>query len=641
MIIQAIPAAEQDNTKKIIAGYAKASSGLAALAEIAAAAGVSGAGVLAKLLNKFSKTANEFSKESLASLNNRLREKLKLLNRPILIFVDDLDRLEPCEVVEVLRLVKAVADFPNVAYILAYDPEVIAISIQRALRMPNGKSYLEKVVQASFKVPNPMNFDLRNWLMEEVSMLLGDVPLASSARDRLNHASHFWCSEYLKTPRDVVRVINSMKLNFSPVQKQVDPGDMVFLQIIRTKNRKLFDWVERYVSDLSAIGDWGHISEGAHERAGKQLLEVIGLEGKEEQRFIYELSEYLPGLNTQSLVSKGDTFKVFSLRGADELQALAKERRLASPRHFRFYFSFSSPSGSLSDDEVEQFLSACEHMADKALTRFRQLIRTPRPQGGRLAQVLLDRIVPMKDDVSPLQVSGLFHVLGEAIDELVPVAKTDFGRASFLQGERSEIFGLIDRVEDSDMRIALLQDLFSEAKSLAWLTGIIRSSTFAHRIYGHEGEPKERWLLSEREFDMCAKVFLQRIRRAQPKKLLEVPDFLSLMYAWLQLGDAEGPRKWIRTQTQSDDEFISVLNVMSSWSHSSTDGVQYNLRPETLENFFESIIDVKKRLKRIVVEKAVEQDARRSARKHLSEIEQWRGASEESALLALEAPHSK
>ena len=50
-----------------------------------------------------------------------------MLEHPIVVFVDYLDRLEPSEAAEVLRLVKVVVDFPNVAYILAYDPEVLAL----------------------------------------------------------------------------------------------------------------------------------------------------------------------------------------------------------------------------------------------------------------------------------------------------------------------------------------------------------------------------------------------------------------------------------------------------------------------------------------------------------------------------------
>jgi predicted KAP-like P-loop ATPase len=64
-----------------------------------------------------------------------------------LIFIDDLDRLEPKEVSEVLRLIRAVADFPNITYVLSYDPKIIADTVSRALQVEDGEAFLEKIVR--------------------------------------------------------------------------------------------------------------------------------------------------------------------------------------------------------------------------------------------------------------------------------------------------------------------------------------------------------------------------------------------------------------------------------------------------------------------------------------------------------------
>lgn len=389
VVLESVPATEREETKAILGRYAQVSSGLAALADFAEIGGLPWAGIGAKFLRKSGAKAAELSENSLGELNEELRKKLEKLNHPIIVFVDDLDRLEPKEAAEVLRLVKAVADFPNVAYILAYDPVVLAKSIERAVGVSDGRAYLEKVVQASFKVPNAMSFDLRNWLKSEVLTLLKGLDMNSHATDRLEGVFHQWCAQFIETPRDVIRVLNSLKLNFMPVRDHVDPGDMVFLQMVRVKNSTLFNWIESYVSDLSAIGDWGHISPGSHERMGASLLAAINKEGEELTRFIYALEEHLPGFDMMALHQEESEFRVFSLLDADELKSLAACKRLASPNHYRYYFSFSAPSGTVSDTELNQFLSACETEPEKALVRFRQMIETQRPQGGRLAEVLL------------------------------------------------------------------------------------------------------------------------------------------------------------------------------------------------------------------------------------------------------------
>lgn len=444
-----------------------------------------------------------------------------------------------------------------------------------------------------------MSFDLRSWLKSEVLQLLEGLDMSSEATDRLDGVFHNWCGQFVETPRDVVRVLNSLKLNFMPVRSQVDPGDMVFLQMVRAKNRKLFNWIESYVSDLSAVGDWGHITPGSHERMGASLLAAIEREGEDLTRFVYALEEHLPGFDMMALHQEESEFRVFSISGVDELQSLDACKRLASPNHYRYYFSFSAPSGKVSDPDLNQFLSACESDAEQALVRFRQMIEIQRPQGGRLAEVLLDRVLAARSSILDSQIQGLFWVLGEALDELVPFAKTDYGRPKFLLGNRRGVFGLIAQVSDFDLRSDILRTLYSNGKSMAWLVGIIREMTFEHGVKGERSVPEGDRLLSAEEFELIKGEFLKRLAEAVPSDLLQVPHFLSLMFAWHQVGDEEGALGWISQQTESETGFLDVLERMKSWSESSSEGVQYKLRPETLEAFFGGVSAVHDRLKKI------------------------------------------
>ncbi|MWP38077.1 hypothetical protein GQY15_10725 [Rhodobacter sphaeroides] len=612
VILDSVPADEKNETRALLGRYAQVSSGLAALADLAETAGTPWAGMVAKILRTSGKKAAEISERSLGDLNEELRIKLKNIRRPIIVFIDDLDRLEPTEAAEVLRLVKAVADFPNVAYVLAYDADVLAKSIERAIGISDGRAYLEKVIQASFKVPKALSFDLRNWLKSEVLKLLDGLDMDPNSARRLEGALHQWCEYFVETPRDVVRVLNSLKLNYMPVRGQVDPGDMVFLQIVRAKNGTLFNWIESYVSDLSAIGDWGHIVPGSHERMGASLLAAIDKKGEELIRFVYALEEHLPGFDASALHEEESKFKVFSIAG-DELQSLDAGKRLASPNHYRYYFSFSAPSGTVSDPELGQFLRACETDPNEALVRFRQMIKIQRPQGGTLAEVLLDRVLASRADIRGAHVKGLFWTLGEALDELIPFAKTSFGRPDFLRGNRKEIFGLITCVEEADLRSDILRALFSAGKSMAWLTGIIREANFGHRAKGERHVPEDDRLLSAQEFDLIRGEFLKRLVNAAPSDLLRVPHFLSLMFAWYQLGDEEGALGWISQQTKSDLGFLDTLEKMRSWSESSSEGVQYKLRPETLKVFFGGVSTVRDRLKMMAADNSVEASLRTRA----------------------------
>ena len=58
---------------------------------------------------------------SIDDKRDKVVKALTGLNKAIVIFIDDIDRLPPKEVFDIVRLVKAVADFPRVSFVLAYD----------------------------------------------------------------------------------------------------------------------------------------------------------------------------------------------------------------------------------------------------------------------------------------------------------------------------------------------------------------------------------------------------------------------------------------------------------------------------------------------------------------------------------------
>ena len=107
--------------------------------------------------------------ESLKSLarvlGDNLREKVDLdrtkdilekalikANKKIIIVIDDIDRLTNSQIRDVFQLVKQVADFPNVIYVLAMDREVVRSALTEVHNI-DGNEYLEKIIQIPFEIP--------------------------------------------------------------------------------------------------------------------------------------------------------------------------------------------------------------------------------------------------------------------------------------------------------------------------------------------------------------------------------------------------------------------------------------------------------------------------------------------------------
>lgn len=103
-----------------------------------------------------------------ASLEARLRE----LGGPLVVFVDDIDRLEPEHIRVLLRQVKANANLPNIVFVLLFQPSIVERALD-PVADGDGRAFLEKIVQANFDLPAVPVSIVHQTFGEDLSMLAG------------------------------------------------------------------------------------------------------------------------------------------------------------------------------------------------------------------------------------------------------------------------------------------------------------------------------------------------------------------------------------------------------------------------------------------------------------------------------------
>lgn len=80
---------------------------------------------------------------TLKSTHDLIKEELMNIDRPVIITIDDVDRLQSKELMMVLKIIRDTADFPNVFYIVAADN----LHLRRMLNNMNiddAETYLKK-----------------------------------------------------------------------------------------------------------------------------------------------------------------------------------------------------------------------------------------------------------------------------------------------------------------------------------------------------------------------------------------------------------------------------------------------------------------------------------------------------------------
>lgn len=527
----------------------------------------------------------------------------------IVVVIDDLDRLEPREALETLRLVKAVADFPNVTYILAYDNQILSEAVQSAASVSDGPAYLEKIIQFQLKVPSPGPFRLRRFLQSKLQKEFKGGADWKSTRAAV--VLDVWAGRLIKTPRDVVRIFEAVKLMWATLRSApADLIDLVWLEMIKEKassgTSNLFDWLLSYAGSLEAIAIGGQVSgrEVTQENL-IQILESLGWkrptgDGLGDYDY-HHLDELVAGVSRASLpheepLPMDNRLWIFQ---ADD-QELTKYRlasRFSSPWHWRLYSGFSQSENALHDQIWKRLLELAEQNSDQLSESVDSVMgaETNNSGGDTIGDQLLELI---NADVQEADSQRAIRWLKSAIDSADAIYHRSGTYGAFskrhigfqLEKLSEKVLSKLDGAE----RAELLADLFKNGRSV-WALAELYRDQFFHFSPGHA--ERNNPYLSREEFDIVENLIKKRLSGLNSADVAASPEAWNLLYAASHAFGEKTAKKWFSHRISSDEDLIAVLESLETTMSSaqSTAGV-----PEEWIKDFADPADIKKRLKGVV-----------------------------------------
>jgi KAP family P-loop domain len=229
------------------------------------------------------------SAKSLPTLRDDISAALKDLQQKIVVVVDDLDRIPPAEVAAMVQTIKAVADFPNVVYLLAYEPGGPARALERALEVEDGRAYLEKIVQLPVPLPQ---LPARRHLPFVVKKLRDVLPQGWEAlpeKDDIEPALKI-CAGLLTSPRDTARLCTRLAIVLRALQGEVNLADVIVAEALVLKVANWLPWMRskghHFINAGLAELDETQVAVGMHHpaRMGIGLPESLRRENEENLR---------------------------------------------------------------------------------------------------------------------------------------------------------------------------------------------------------------------------------------------------------------------------------------------------------------------------------------------------------------------
>ncbi|EMO4456361.1 KAP family P-loop NTPase fold protein [Klebsiella michiganensis] len=574
---------ELTESAKSILRYSQATARhLAPMAEFASLIpGVPNAG---KALKSFSELNLKEIRKTTAELRTEIAEKIAALDLSFIVLLDDLDRLEPAQAVEIIRLVKSVADFPRFRYIMCYDKAVLAQAIKTGLGVEDGNAYLQKIVQIPFSLPLPESFDLRLQFFDGAVALYESVngfPPDNEILADLNTITDTF-GVALRTPREVQLSLNALAFRYPGVRDYVYLPDLCFLQLIQVTCGTLYEWTEQYLTIYAVVasGD-GTVSEEEHQQLREHFVTAISKLRPSSDFLIYKLHEIIPGVEGY----KEDTLKLFRQCSEEEKAFMGAKRRLGSSAYWRYYFAFSAPQDVL-PPEFFTNLFALARTYNKETDLAVELLRKINSKGITsrtwyehiLSQLSTHMIKERHFD----ECAGLLRFFFNYADGVMALY---YERNQWFSwqtlGTEEVVNNLLRRLLDLDRPrgMRLLKQLFTQGSAWNWAAGYLRELLWQNGMAGNQAISMNKRILENAEVASICKLMSRRLRmRHIQNEMFQFDSLLRYMYAWREIDSPKIVCRCLRRICQEDDGFLNLLLRLRGVVFSSHRGAYRELR---------------------------------------------------------------
>ncbi|MCS5735101.1 KAP family P-loop NTPase fold protein [Herbiconiux daphne] len=213
---------------------------------------------------------------SAKKVREEITKELSALDEPIVVVVDDIDRLTTAEIREIFKLVRLTASFPNIIYVLAFDRE----RVEQALTEDGvpGRAYLEKIVQLSFDVPQAPSTLLRSQVFKELDRIIS--PVVNATLDEGRWSDIYWeiIDPLLSNMRDVTRYAISSRATIKSLGEEVDLVDLLAMEAVRIFRPELAQALSRLRSELTSTRDVMGNKDGRKQKAIDELREKFSID---------------------------------------------------------------------------------------------------------------------------------------------------------------------------------------------------------------------------------------------------------------------------------------------------------------------------------------------------------------------------
>lgn len=499
----------------------------------------------------------------LESHKQKICDALKELQSPILVIIDDVDRLTGEEIRQLFQLIKAVADFPNTIYLLAFDRLLIEKALE-SFQYGSKTRYLEKIVQLEFEVPNPSRSKLTSELRSGINDMIKNIPSEKNERKRWDKVIYGPLPVLFRNIRDIKRFLNSANFIYPIVQNEVSSVDVLIVEAIHVFAPDLYkiirDNKEYLCLNLDPTIESSHNNE--KDEWIKKFREMTLLQFSKEIKELIIL--LFPAIDSDfHRDSRSDGF----------WEIWENNKRVCFYSYFEFYFKGTVAEGEISSKEMDNII--------KELVGYNNLVLILKNymNDGRMNKLLSKIENYFKQNKNRQSacnfISAVFEV-GNSIPSK-PIGTSDMVYPLYLHINKTLYFIL--KIFDASERKKLLNDAIVQTENAAlFLIGFIRYISLKDN-----NKPTEERLLTQTDTDEIRDIVLKLVRERSKSEILhKTPYLLSFLDDWAHLSNLDEVKLLVAGIISDEKKIPEFLGACGDPSASSID---FKINLKTLELF--------------------------------------------------------
>ena len=441
------------------------------------------------------------------------------LNFKVIVVIDDIERLVDFEINQIFTLVKSLANFKNFIYLLSFDKEIIAKSLD-GLHSEKGDKFIDKIIQIPIVIPPLTESKLNELIQKNLKSIYVDYFKEDfiNQYNRLLDVSNF-LNLFIKDIRDLKRFTNLLNFYWTIFVEDLNINDFILMLAIQLFDYGLFLKIKNH-KDILTVNP-ALFAKNNESIEGEVLKTVEDFKRSETYSDVKGLLEFL--------------FPVLADPTNIDYEAWNQKLRVCSANHFDKYFLLS-----LQNNEIGAL----------ALNRL-------------IAMESEDEIYAVLSQDNNLDYNhSLIYNFHSKIDEIPQENCRHFARAILKCGDEMNLYPdsrrfipviikkLLRRIDDEEESFAILNE-----------SAEYENNVFTHSQFIHSHMKITSKIFTEPHFDTLKSETIEKINRAA-----ENPQFLNqttlkeMLVIWKHLENAERVRQYVRDNVEENEEMLTFLS---------------------------------------------------------------------------------